>query len=422
MKTTSLHGWSRTTKSKSTVLDAHANFSGKLPAIPRGAGLSYGDAALNRNGYVLVGRQSHLQIDEKNNQVEVSADVKLAELLNYLRQYKKSLQILPGSSRVTVGGCIAANIHGKNHHKDGSFSQIVQGIFLVTDSNKKEVYCDNETNKDLFEATLGGMGLTGYISRACLTLSPLPTCASLNFQEFHNLEELFKDIEALRTSNLNVLALINWSAGLSGKGKIIRYSLKFDENRKRQKNIKSRNFLPLQIKLINKFTIRLYNKMQFRFNSKQKNVKPNSVIFMADKNRNANLWFGKKGFIEYQFSIPLESVDVAIRIMRDFYSSFTIFLSGVKLLSNKSIGMLNFYQTGYTITLTTIPSENLYRKLEEYDLLLSENGGKVYLAKDSRMKASNFSRMYPNLSLFKDLRSKLNLQYFESDLSRRLSI
>ena len=363
IKTTTLYGWSRTTKSKSTVLDANADFPEILTAIPRGTGLSYGDAALNRDGYVLVGRQSYLQIDEKNNKVEVSADVKLAELLNYLRPYMKSLQILPGSSRITVGGCIAANIHGKNHHKDGSFSQIVQGIFIVTGSNQKEIYCDRETNKDLFEATLGGMGLTGYISRACLTLSPLPTCASLNSQEFHSLEELFKDIEALRTTDLNVLALVNWSAGLSGEGKILSYSLKFDKIRKRQNNVKSRNFLPLQVKLINEFTIRLYNKIQFRPNLKQKNVNPNSVIFMADKNRNANLWFGKKGFIEYQFSIPIESIDVAIRIMRDFYSSFTIFLSGVKLLSDISSGMLNFYQTGYTITLTTIPSENLYRKL-----------------------------------------------------------
>jgi decaprenylphospho-beta-D-ribofuranose 2-oxidase len=233
---------------------------------------------------------------------------------------------------------------------------------------------------------------------------------------------MFKEIEALRSSEWNVLALINWNEGIAGKGKLLKYLLKYDEAKTIPKLIKSRNFLPFQAKFINKFTIWFYNKIQFVSSNNKKSVNPFSLIFMADKNRNANLWFGKKGFIEYQFSVPRESVELAIKIMRDFHKNFTIYLSGIKLISNRSVSMLNFYQNGYTITLTTTPSPILYKKLDEYDLLLSESGGRVYLPKDSRMNHENFSRMYSELSAFRSLRARLHLTIFQSDLSQRLKI
>ena len=422
VKKQTLHGWSRTTKSNSTVLNAYTEFHDQSPVIPRGSGLSYGDASLNQSGYVLVGSQPQIRIDEVHGRVEVSTEVQLSTLLNYLADHGYSLKVLPGSSRITIGGCIAANIHGKNHHIFGSFSQIVHGFWLIARPDEKEIYCDRQKNKNLFEGTLGGMGLTGFVTRASLTISPLPTSASLLYQDFQNLEELFKEIEKLRASEWNALALINWNEGVEGKGKLIKYQLNYDESRKMTKLLKSRNFLPLQFKFINKITIWFYNKLQFTSHNKLEKVNPYSLIFMADRNRNANLWFGKKGFIEYQFSVPRESVELAIKIMRDFNKNFTIYLSGIKLISDKSVSLLNFYQNGYTITLTTTPSQILYKQLDEYDLLLSESGGKVYLPKDSRMNHENFSRMYGGLSAFKNLRTRLGLRIFQSDLSQRLKI
>jgi len=143
---------------------------------------------------------------------------------------------------------------------------------------------------------------------------------------------------------------------------------------------------------------------------------------MADKFLNANLWFGKRGFIEYQFSVPKSEISVAINILRDFHSNFNIYLSGIKLLGEKSAGFLDFSQAGYTVTITTTPSSKLYKKLHEYDARLVAANGRVYLAKDSRLSAETFELMYDRVWKLREVRSKYSLLNFNSDLSRRLNI
>jgi decaprenylphospho-beta-D-ribofuranose 2-oxidase len=143
---------------------------------------------------------------------------------------------------------------------------------------------------------------------------------------------------------------------------------------------------------------------------------------MADRHKNANLWFGKNGFIEYQFSLPWSGKLIAMEVMRDFERHFTIYLSGAKVFGNKSKGLIDFTQEGFTVTLTTRPTSKLYSKLIEFDKKILQNGGRIYLAKDSRLDSDIFARMYPRVEELRSLRSKYNLEMFSSDLSRRLKI
>jgi hypothetical protein len=263
------------------------------------------------------------------------------------------------------------------------------------------------------------MGLTGIIIEAQLKTIPLINSARLRVIKFENLEELFRKIESYRYTQEYIIGLVNWQSLRPGSGKI--FTIEFHQkSSKKFKLSPSSNILPLTFPFINKFTIFIYNLFYFANYKFEKNINPFKIIFLADKFRNVNRWFGRKGFIEYQFSIPKNEIKVAIWIMQDFKQNFTIYLSGVKLLSDMSIGLMNFVQEGYTITLTTTPSKKLFSYLHKYDRVLGKVGGKVYLAKDSRMASHNFNKMYPDLQKFRDIRIKYRLQKFSSDLSVRL--
>jgi hypothetical protein len=357
--------------------------------------------------------------NKKTKTVEVEGNVSLRKLLEYLDKFDRYISVLPGSSRISIAGCIAANIHGKNHHIVGSFSEVVEEFLLNTGDDL--FLCSRTKNEKLFNATFGGMGLTGEIVKITLKTAQKPSYVKVNSDSYFSLEEMFVKLNKYRSSNFSAIALLNGQKSILGEGDIIYYENQYSKEFQPKYNNR-KNYLSVIFPFINRFTIKIYNKIAFPVRYVDKIFHPLNMIFLADKHTNANLWFGRKGFIEYQFSIPKDQTNVAFAIMRDFHKHFVIYLSGIKILGEKSNGIIDFTQDGYTITLTTTPSEELYSKLNEYDLQLIRSKGRVYLAKDSRLSSKNFESMYNSVDGFRELRKSYMLHRFSSDLSRRLKI
>ena len=418
-----LYGWNRTMQSLSHVISSKESIPSSAVAIPRGAGLSYGDAALNQLHFVISDQcpSSDFEFNPDDKSLTAPASATIFQTIEYLKSFNQCLSVMPGTSRATLGGCIASNVHGKNHHILGSFSEQVLGFWLQLTPGGAETYCSDGLNSDLFLSTFGANGLTGNITRVKLITSKRPTHVELVTTNFESLEEMFEKLSVAKASTASCLSLINWSKGSLGSGKLMQYKNVYSPSES-LKSPRFSNYLPISFPFVNPMTIKLYNQLTFRGQNKPSQKHPYAMWFMADAHKNANLWFGRKGFIEYQFNLPWQKQTEAIAIMRDFAENFTIYLSGVKLMSKKSKGIIDFSIDGFTATLTTTPSTKLLKKLSEYDNMIASHGGKVYLAKDNRLDAQNFKLMYPDIEKLQRVRELHQLSKFSSNLSRRLEI
>jgi FAD/FMN-containing dehydrogenase len=274
-------------------------------------------------------------------------------------------------------------------------------------------------NSDLFDSTIGGLGLTGHITKVELKTAPLKARAHLVQKEFSNFGYVIENIEKIRRENENFIALVNWNGKNFGSGYANQYR---SVDGKFSRISTPKNLLPIKFPFINKTSIKVYNSLFFNNTRDLREVDYFKLCFMADQHKNANLWFGKNGFIEYQFALPDQRLEDAFRIAKKLSLENTIYLSGIKLLSKSINGLLSFPIEGFTMTLTMKPTKDLLRSLSEIDDQILEIGGKIYLAKDDRLSPRVFKQMYPEVSTFQSIRQKYNLNGISSDLSRRLQI
>ena len=439
--------------------------------IARGEGRSYGDAAQNENGVIvdLRGLSWIGSIDHPSRTVAVGAGTTLAALLGPLAEQGLTLPVVPGTKHITVGGAIAADIHGKNHLCDGSFGHHVEAITLCTpEGETRELSRDQ--GAELFFATLGGMGLTGVIVEATIWLRDLPS------------HELWADID--RTEDLvGAIALvaepeprhryaIAWidllaangplrARGHLGRSVVLRSDYvgappasprenKAPRAREdRQKNelprppashthpagrapLRRRPRLSVPQKtpqhLLNPALVCAFNELRWRRapkRAREERVSLEGHFFPLDALGDWNRLYGPRGLIQYQCLLPLGAQDALQRVVEIFLNErVPIYLAVLKRMGEGSGGLLSFPREGLTLAMDMpAKAERLDEALKRADRLVAEEGGCVYLAKDAKLAKESLEQMYPQLESFREIRRNLDPQEaLQSDMARRLGL
>jgi decaprenylphospho-beta-D-ribofuranose 2-oxidase len=409
----------------------------KRRCIARGMGRCYGDSSLG--DYVLsTKRLNEIEsFGEESGELVCQSGVSLEQILKTVIPKKFFLPVTPGTKFVSVGGAIAANIHGKNHHKEGCFADHVLWFELLLSSGEL-IRCSESENGDLFSNTVGGMGLTGVIVRACIKLKPIET--SYINKETHicnNLTELMTAFERTENSTYSV-AWIDCFASDENMGRGVLYTgehATMNELSPRQKN------QALKVYSSNKLNIPFFFPTWFltkaflsRFNAayfrRQKNARSKQVVpyegffYPLDAIRNWNRVYGKKGFVQYQVVLPFakskEGLEEMLRVITN--GAYGSFLAVLKLFGESTEG-LSFPMRGYTLALDFPVNEGVMSMLEELDQLVLKHGGRGYLAKDARMSKQSFDSMYPDRNDWVDGRSKADPDnHISSHQGERLGI
>jgi decaprenylphospho-beta-D-ribofuranose 2-oxidase len=408
--------------------------------IARGLGRSYGDAALNDGGYVVDSTRMAriLDIDSESGTVRVEAGVSLARLLALLAPLGWTLPVLPATRHVTVGGAIAADVHGKNHHRVGSFAQHLERFILQTPTGAVEV--DRASQADLFWATTGGMGLTGILVEATLRLATAPTMwvrASVRHGEA--LDEVLSQLDELASNHTYAIAWIDGLAGGARLGRGIAIGADIAsldalplEARSRATTFRPRHWFTaprtVPSMLLNDATVRIANscwRWRSSLGAGTRLVPIDAVLMPLDAVPRWNHLYGGRGFVQYQFVVPSGEVAVlAIVIARLQRLHCASYFTTLKRLGAASHGLLSFPMPGWSLSLD-IPARRpaLARVLDDLDALVVHAGGRVYLAKDSRLRREHFRAMYPRIDQFRDVCERVDPSgLMQSDLSRRLGI
>ncbi len=411
--------------------------------IARGQGRSYGDASILSGGIVVLTERINrfLHFDSVHGIVRAEAGLSLAELLHVIVPKGWFLPVTPGTQYASLGGCIAADVHGKNHHHDGSFGEYVTDIELIL-TNGNRMHCSPEDNADIFWATVGGMGLTGIIGEVTLKLIPIQTAQMIvQHRKAHNIDAAFTLFE---NPNFDDKYSVAWIDGLArgkslGRSIVMRghhanvndLPMKIGERPYHSSKVHQLN-MPFNLPtwLLNPLTIRAFNDYFFRSNGNHENAfiqGYEKYFYPLDAINNWNRMYGKTGFVQYQCVLPdtqsFEGMKKLIEILA--LSGRPSFFAVLKRLGRASKGYLSFPLAGYTLALD-IPAkkpEELRSLLAHLDETVLHHNGRVYLAKDAHLTSESFRAMYPGYGKWFDVKKRVDPENkFTSMLAQRLRI
>jgi FAD/FMN-containing dehydrogenase len=406
---------------------ASSSISQFNPGIAYGNGRSYGDVCLNKNGNLWLTARLNRFIDfnQENGVITCEAGVWLKDIQDLTIPRGWMLPVTPGTQLITLGGAIANDIHGKNHHVHGAFGDHVLSIKLAR-TDGQILSCSPHQNADFLFATIGGIGLTGVIIQASIQLKKVSgPWLDTETVPYYNLSDFF---ELADKSESEWEYTVSWIDCLSKNGlKGIFMRGKHSESNslpianKKTKEIRV-PFTPA-ISLINQYSLKPFNKVYFelnRLNSGKKLVHYESFLYPLDNILDWNKIYGPKGFYQYQCLIPKNYRFDAINSMLNEISKSGegSFLSVLKTFGNKSsLGMIGFPGPGVTLALD-FPNhgEKILKLLTKLDFIVKKAKGKIYLAKDARMSPRFFEASYPRLQEFLTYRDP----FISSELSRRL--
>ena len=406
--------------------------------IARGLGRGYGDCAINGIG-ITANCQSLNQFTVADGILDAQAGASIDEVLRVIVPSGYFIPVTPGTKFVTIGGAIAADVHGKNHHKDGSFGNFVVELdLLIADGTTQTI--SPSINPKLFWATVGGMGLTGVILSAKVQLPAIKTSRIFSTNIVcKNLDVLMN--EMIRADEYSKYS-VAWVDTLARGKKLGRSILSIGDHAAVTDLDKKLRKSPLQYSskqlisfpkiafsgVINRVTVRMFNALWFykaKFTKKRKLVSFDSFFYPLDGVRNWNHVYGKGGFVQYQFSVPDDASDL-VGFVLDKLSQQRIpsFLSVLKRFGANGDGLISFPSKGWTLAVD-IPTgvAGLGELLDELDAKVVDAGGKIYLAKDSRMNPNLVESMYPLLNEFRKVKNEIDPEnVFQSNLSRRLGL
>jgi decaprenylphospho-beta-D-ribofuranose 2-oxidase len=397
--------------------------------IPYGLGRSYGDSALS---YKVIGTRRFnaiLAFDSKTGMLTCESGVTLAELIEVFMPRGWFLPVVPGTKFITIGGAIASDVHGKNHHQKGCFSQHVFDLQLML-ADGLVMRCSPRENQELFRATCGGMGLTGVILTATFQLQAVPSGQVRQIiVPTRNIEDAVEAFEARGSWDYSVA----WIDCLAGGENLGRSLLMLGEHAHdgRLRLPPGRQLtLPCNLPgfLLNKHTVSLFNHVYYRVNSSrtlETLVPIERFFFPLDAVRQWNLLYGGRGFTQYQLVLPKEASLSGLKeiLKRIAGSGMGSFLAVLKLLGPENVNHLSFPLHGYTLALDFKIEKRLFALLDELDRIVLEHGGRLYLTKDARMNVNMFRYGYPRWEQFHKLRKELGLDNkFASLQSKRLEI
>ena len=441
-----LTGWGRTCPSLARVqpcasvedVQTAIRQAGPRGALVRGLGRSYGDASQSGGGTVLDLRaMSGVAYDPPSGTVTAGAGASLDEIMRSIVPQGAFVPVTPGTRMITVGGAIGADVHGKNHHVDGTFGAHVQKMTLIDGNGEiRELAPSGETAAQ-FWATIGGMGLTGAVVEATFDVIPLTSSLiSVDTQRVSNLDDVMARMAEGDSGYRYTVAWID-SVASSGRGIITSGDHAPVDQLSDKQRIKALAFDPKALAtapaifpsgLLNNLTIRAFNEAWFRKAPRSRVGELQSIgafFHPLDGIQNWNRIYGPRGFLQYQFVVP-DSASHVIRIALDRLREVGApsFLTVLKRFGPANPAPLSFPQAGWTLA-ADVPAriEGLGATLDELDELITDVGGRLYLAKDSRQSPQMFARTYPRLAEWQLVRDELDPRgVFTSDLARRLSI
>ncbi len=436
-----LSGWGRTTPTIAEVQspateDAVAQeLSLATGAIARGLGRSYGDAAQLSGGVVLNNRSlGGIGAIAPDGVVSVGAGVSIEELLNVTIPLGWFIPVTPGTRQVTIGGAVAADVHGKNHHRDGSLGDHVLEMRLVTPRGSFTVSPTLEPQ--LFWATIGGMGLTGIVTTVTLRLLKIETDKVLvDTTRFKNLDDV---MASMVTGDDNYRYSVAWVDCMTKGASMGRAILKRGEHASRgdleQTSLVAPRSAYLRVPfnapsgLLNPLSIRVFNELWFRSAPARREGEAQSLGAFFHPLDGLNDWnrlYGRRGFVQYQFAVSDTRAEVVVRAIDRLSSSgVPSFLAVLKRFGPANHGLLSFPVSGWTLALDLpVGPSALPGVLDDLDEMVIEAGGRVYLAKDSRLSPGAVRVMYPRLPEFLEVKNRIDPQHqLASDLARRLHL
>lgn len=409
--------------------------------IARGLGRNYSDAALNTDHHViLMERLNRLRsFDEKTGILVAEAGVSLEEILQIFIPRGWFIPVTPGTKFVTLGGCIASDVHGKNHPSQGSFSRCVQEMEIIT-ADGVRTRCSPSTSSELFWATVGGMGLTGIISEVTIQMVPINTAyLKAQYHSAKTFDELLEHYEKAFLTSEHVVAWIDCLATGAefGRGIVMEAShatlqdlpstLSDPLQMPKRRKIKVPFYMPSFA--INEWSIKKFNNLYYKQMCKKpadEIVDFESFLYPLDSLLDWNKCYGKRGFIQYQFVIPTEQSRQTMRQILEMVttSGYPGCLGVLKRFGQQGNGYLSFAMPGDTLAIDfPIIDKGLFAFLDQLDKIVLDAGGRVSLSKDMRMSAQSFHLMYPRLTEWQNIKASVDpLNRLQSDLSRRLQM
>jgi decaprenylphospho-beta-D-ribofuranose 2-oxidase len=444
-----LTGWARTAPSVAQVLStpdpeviakAVSQAEGR-GMIARGLGRSYGDNAQNGGGLVVdMTPLSRIHsIDADTHMVDLDAGVSLDALMKAALPFGLWVPVLPGTRQVTIGGAIACDIHGKNHHSAGSFGDHVRSMDLVTADGEIRRLTPDGPNSELFWATVGGNGLTGIILRVVLEMTPTETAYFIN--DGDNTSSLDETVAFHSDgSEANYTYSSAWFDAISpppklGRAAITRGRLALRDELPRKLAKNPLKFDAPQLMtvpdvfpngLMNKLTLSAIGELYYRRGGHYRGKVQNLTQFYhpLDLLGEWNRGYGPAGFAQYQFLVPLSAVEEFKEIIREIqasghYSALNVF----KLFGPGNQAPLSFPMAGWNVAMDFPMKHGVNELFNELDRRVLEFGGRLYTAKDSRMTAETFHAMYPRIDEWIAVRRKVDPNgVFASDMARRLEL
>jgi decaprenylphospho-beta-D-ribofuranose 2-oxidase len=433
--TKEIHGWGRFPVATSQVFRPEKRSAlgeilqdGLLSnVVPRGLGRSYGDAAINgaQGGVVDVTRLNRfLSFDESTGVLTAEAGVSLAEIIETFLPRGFFPPVTPGTKFVTLGGAVASDVHGKNHEVDGTITTFIDRFTLLVPSGEV-LTCSRSEHSDVFWATVGGMGLTGFILTVTLRLRRIETSYQVvDYLQLPNLDAAFKAFEAGHSQRYSVA----WIDCL-GTGKSLGRSVLMlgddatpDQVKKAGKTdllpvchqLKRKAAIPVDFPswVLNPLSIRAFNEAFYLKNrtTHGKLVDYDTYYYPLDFVNGWSRMYGGRGFLQYQFVLPPETAYEGLtRILGELAKhGAASFLAVLKRFGAENEGLLSFPKPGYTLALDIPWREGLVEMLQRLDEVVLKYKGRTYLAKDAVLKPEMIRAMYPRLAEFQAIRNRLD--------------
>jgi len=434
-----LRGWGRTAPSTALVVepsscDELAEIVAQAPprgVIARGLGRSYGDVAQNAGGLVVDTHRLTrvVEFDEEHGVITAEAGCSLDALVDVVLPRGWFLPVTPGTASVTLGGAIAADVHGKNHHRDGAFARHVESLTLITPAGEQLELGPGTSG---FDATAGGLGLTGIVARCTLRLLPVETGQMVvTTERARGIDELLAQLTS--TDHLYRYS-VAWVDGRARGAKLGRSVLLRGDHATRDdlpggslaRERGRRLGVPPAVSaalLLRGPALSAYNVARFRRAREGRSTETVDTFFypldaIADWNR----LYGRRGLVQYQFAVPF-GAEETVRSLLERFAAANPVLVVLKQFGDAS-GPLSFPFPGWTVALDFAASTSgLAQLLDDADEVVAQAGGRIYLAKDARMHASLLERMYPRLEEWRSAQSALDQNgVMRCDLARRVRL
>ena len=404
--------------------------------LPQGNCRSYGDACLWERVVSTLPLDRLLDFDPGTGLLCAEAGVTLANIIRFTLPQGWFLPVTPGTKFPTLGGCVAADIHGKNHHAHGSIARFVESMEMVV-ADGSRVLCSPTHNADLFAATVGGMGLTGFIYSVRLKLIPVDSAfLTVDSERTNDLQHTCRLLVDTQNQYTYSVAWLDCAVRgrRAGRGIVMLGNHTGTLPRKPTWQLHSGTSKKLPMFMpgwtLNRLTVRTFNSLYCHRHwrrHQQRTIHYDPFFYPLDGVANWNLLYGRRGFLQYQFAVPFaDGVDVIAAVLdRLQHAGFTPTLAVLKTFGDWAGGLLSFPIPGYTLALDLpVTDGRVVGTLRSVSATVTAAGGRVYLAKDAVLTSDDFQAMYsPRLDEFRQIKNHYDPGcHFRSRLSDRLGL